>query len=198
MNLAQAARLEEVVRSAGRDEQAPSFEDYRDRLSRLSQADLQDWLRGRLRGTEDLTSFEGSAGERLYEVIARIYPLFEETSRRRVTQSLRVFFEEWRDDPEGPWSGEPADELLMLLHTVILKSSSRDEFGPILMDLARRLPAPGEWTDDEPSVHFKVLQGLNALGYRAPSLFWDEQRLRGDDRYDRVIHEGLELSDERD
>jgi len=156
----------------------------------LSYDELKTWIALRLHDKDTQIPSDFRQGDTPYYIISLLYTKFSRHLREDIHRIVREFVRDMARNPDTIWVGEAGHQLLLLINSI-----RAEETRGFLLEMAesRRFFVKGAPSLAE-DLHFRVLQTLVALGYRARPEFWlDKQYPLAPERYAEVVFDGLAL-----
>jgi two-component system NtrC family response regulator/two-component system response regulator HydG/two-component system response regulator AtoC len=156
----------------------------------LSGADLGEWIRDRLQGRDLSVPSDPRNGQMPHYLLSLVYPKLSRQVREDFQFIVVDFVRDVVRRRDASWQGEPADELLMLLNSLLPSFSDKAVALELLLEIVEGADSPDHTHFD---LRFRALQGVITLGHRTDAGFWLRQLQAGGDRYYPVFLEGLSL-----
>jgi len=155
----------------------------------LSYDELKEWIELRLHDKDTQIPSDFRQGDTPYYIISLLYPKLERHVREDIDRIVREFVRDMARNPDTVWKGEAGHQLLLLVNSI-----RAEETLGFLLEMAESCVF---FVEDVPSLekdlHFRVLQTLVSLGYRASSEFWFKQYDLAPERYAKIVFNGLAL-----
>lgn len=158
-------------------------------FERLSTRQLGVWLRGRLSGEVAPMHESREHADRPHYLINALLPHVDRRLRSDIQFHYLVFLAELADYRQNSWLNAAGEELLLSTPAVLESSVYREQGVGALLCVA---DAPRRYIlSHQLNLHYRALQALVELRYRASTDFWLGQWRVGGNDYATVVSEGL-------
>jgi len=155
----------------------------------LSYDELKEWIKLRLHGKDTQIPIDFRQGDTPYYIISLLYPKFNRYVREDIDGIVCELVRDMTRNPDTVWKGEAGHQLLLLANSIRAEGATGS-----LLEMAK---SHKFFVEDVPSLeedlHFRVLQTLVSLSYRASYEFWLEQYHLVPERYAKIVFNGLAL-----
>ena len=155
----------------------------------LSYDELKEWIELRLHDKDTQIPSDFRQGDTPYYIISLLYSKLNRHMREDIDGIVREFVRDMARNPNTIWKGEAGHQLLLLVNSI----RSEETLGFLLEMAESRTFFVADVPSLEKDLHFRVLQTLVSLGYRASYEFWLEQYHLAPERYAKIVFNGLAL-----
>jgi hypothetical protein len=158
-------------------------------VNSLSFEGLQNWIKAVLKGKDPVAG--GERDDLPHGFLKRVYHQLDPLVREAFQDAVLNHLTDLTQDPQSEWQGESGDELLLLVAAVLRNSPRLEDVFILLLHIAEQdsFRASGGL-----NLHWRALQTLIGVRYRASSEFWHEQYKAGGDTYASITLAGLSLN----
>jgi signal transduction histidine kinase/CheY-like chemotaxis protein len=129
------------------------------------------------------------AGNTAHYLLTEIFPRLQRGTREDLQNIIFEYLGDLAVNPESAWRGSSGDELLLVVARILSQSPRREEIIGRLL----RIVEETHFREIRPNLHFRSLQTLVALKYRANRGFWQPHYEMGREEYASLVLEGLSL-----
>lgn len=159
-------------------------------VNALSRTDLGEWIQDRLKGRDLFVPSDPRDGQMPHYLLSLLYPKLSRQVREDFQSIVVGFVRDLLRHRDPSWHEEAADELFMLLNSLLPSLSNKATALDLLLEIVEGGSFPA---NARPDLRFRALQGIITLRHRTDADFWLRQLREGGERYYSVFLEGLSL-----